>query len=39
MPTDLMYFSAASSAMIRDVFGVQLDSPCAAFFFSFFRSK
>ncbi len=39
MPMVLMYFSAAPSAMISDVLGVQLDSPWAAFFLSFFRSK
>ena len=34
-----MYFSDSASARISDTFGVQLDSPLSAFFFSRFRSK
>ena len=37
MPMVLMYFSASSRPSIREVAGVQLDSPVAAFFFSFFE--
>ena len=39
MPSALMYFSDSANASSSEVFGVQADSPLAAFFFSFFRSK
>src|SRR5216684_8197114 len=39
MPRALTYFKASARARSSDVAGVQLDSPFAAFFFSFFRLK